>query len=92
MLSYIYKISQEYERSHGARANVLYLNRTHFDHLRNEFSTPEDINTILQLLGMNIIVSDETIQPHLSRITHTKQASIVHHPLTQTMGMGGQLH
>ena len=93
MLSYIYKIARDYEKSHGENANVLYLNRSHFEYLRKEFASPEDIRSILQLLGMNIIISDETVQPHLCKTQRVVRnpPGIQHSYLTRG-AVGDSLH
>jgi len=66
MISFIYWLSRNYERSHGVKPNVLYINLSHFEHLRQEFSDPDDVEAIRRLLGMNILITPEAMHPHLS--------------------------
>ena len=71
MLSFIYALARDYESIFRERANLLYLNRMHFDALRGAFSDPNDIEAISALLGMTVMISEDAVDPHLARITHT---------------------
>ena len=68
MLSYIYQIAYRFEHSHELRPNTLYLNLQHFEHLRNEFSDPDDIDAISSYLGMHLILSHEALHPHVAHL------------------------
>ena len=59
MISFIYWLSRNYERSHG-------VNLSHFEHLRQEFSDPDNVEAIRRQLGMNILITPEAVHPHLS--------------------------
>lgn len=71
MLSFIYALARDYESVFGERANLLYINRMHFEELRREFSDPDDIETMSAVLGMTVMISEDAVDPHLARITHT---------------------
>ncbi|MCC6209247.1 MAG: hypothetical protein IT488_14015 [Gammaproteobacteria bacterium] len=68
MLSFIYRIANNFEGLHGQRPNVLYLNRFHFENLRQDFARPEDIEGIMNLIGMSIMITEDAINPGLARI------------------------
>lgn len=70
MLSFIYSLARDFEASFGERANMLYINRLHFEHLRRHFSDPNDMETMMAVLGMTIMISTEAVNPHLARIAH----------------------
>lgn len=71
MLSFIYALARDYESMFGEQANLLYINRAHFEELRGEFLDPDDIETMSTVLGMTIMISADAVDPHLARITHT---------------------
>ncbi|MBK8162016.1 MAG: hypothetical protein IPK65_02350 [Gammaproteobacteria bacterium] len=68
MLSFIYRHALDFERVHGEKPNMLYLNRFHFEYLRDNFADPEDIETMMRLLGMTIMISEDAVNPRLARI------------------------
>lgn len=68
MLSFIYRLAMDFEREHGERPNVLYLNRFHFEHVRAGFADPDDLETMMQVLGMTIMITEDAINPRLARI------------------------
>ena len=68
MLSFIYRLVREFEAEHGLRPNVLYLNIDHFHRLRHDFVDPDDIEGIINCLGMEIVIDKTAIHPHLSNI------------------------
>ncbi len=68
MLSFIYSLARDFEAGYGERANMLYINRMHFDHLRRHFSDPDDMETMMAVLGMTIMISSDAVNPHLARI------------------------
>lgn len=71
MLSFIYSLSRDFETMFGERANMLYINRLHFENLRRHFSDPDDMETMMAVLGMTIMITEDAINPHLARIAHT---------------------
>lgn len=79
MMSFIYWLTRGYERSHnGDRPNVLYINRYHFEHLRQEFANPEDTDTIMRVLGMTIMITEDAVNPHLAKIDEPGQLQPPH--------------
>ncbi len=68
MLSYIYQTAHYFEKNHGIRPNALYLNREHFNKLRYSFSDPDNIEAITQHLGMQLILSNDALHPHMAHL------------------------
>ena len=76
MLSFIYNLVQSFETSHGMRPNLLYLNQTHLQHLKQGFSEEYDLFQITNMLQMEIIIDNEAVHPHVAwtRLMGTKTA------------------
>lgn len=68
MLSFIYRLASDFERLHGQGPNVLYLSRLHFEHLRQDFADPGDTETMMNVLGMAIMITEDAVNPKLARI------------------------
>lgn len=54
MLSFIYRLAMDFERVHGAKPNMLYLNHFHFERVRGEFADPHDVDLMMRVLGMTL--------------------------------------
>lgn len=65
MLSFIYRLTRDFEKEHGIHPNLLYLNTTHLRFLRQQLSREAQLDDIVRQLGMEIIVTDEVIHPHV---------------------------
>ena len=63
MLSYIYSISKEFENEHGFPPNLLYMNYGHLECLKQQMAEPNDFNSLITFLGMELIVSQEIAHP-----------------------------
>ena len=66
MLSFIYRLATDFEQAHAVRPNILYLNPTHMAALRESFATPDDLDKILEVLGMDIILEREIVHPQVA--------------------------
>lgn len=87
MMSFIYWLTRGFERSNdGSKPNVLYINRYHFEHLRQEFADPDDTDAIMRVLGMTIILTEEAVNPHLARIDNPDQARPARFPGHRSAG------
>lgn len=73
MLSFIYSLANDFEQMFGERANLLYINRFHFEHLRRSFADPDDLTAMMGLLGMTVMISEDAVNPHLARLDHTSR-------------------
>ena len=68
MLSYLYRLTVRFEKTHRVRPNLLYLHPDHLDQLRHSFDQPDNLGKILDLLQMELIVDREVIHPRVGWI------------------------
>lgn len=66
MLSFIYSLVRRFEAEHSVPPNLLYLSSDHLHHLKRELHASLDIDMLPRLLGMEIVISNETIHPRVS--------------------------
>ena len=66
MLSYVYQVASQFEMEHGFSPNLIYMNYTHLECLKQEMEDPMDLDSIVQLLGMEIIVHQDVVHPTVS--------------------------
>ncbi len=66
MLSHLYKLATRFEAEYGYRANLLYLNPTHFKQLQQDLEAIKDLGELVRFLGMEIVVETEIGHPHLA--------------------------
>lgn len=66
MLSFLIQIASQFELEHGYRPNVLYINPQHFKSLQSALSEIKGLDALTQFLGMEIVLSNESRQPHLA--------------------------
>ena len=66
MLSYIYQIASRFERNHGVAPTLLYLNQRQYSQLREDMTGIPDLQGVASLLGMEIVISEETIHPRVA--------------------------
>jgi len=76
MLSYIFRLVEDFEKEHHTRPNVLYVNDEHFNQLRKDFADPNDIEEIVNRLEMEIVLDRTSMHPHVAQIasSHRKVA------------------
>jgi hypothetical protein len=77
MLSYIYSVAKEFEQEHGFSPNLLYMNYAHLECLKQQLEDPNDFNSILVFLGMELILEQETVHPSVAW-AHTPWKQAVH--------------
>jgi len=66
MLSFLYKLATDYEREHGYRPNLLYINPDHLQSLRHDLASIQGLGELVRFLGMEIVIELEACHPHLS--------------------------
>lgn len=66
MLSYLYQLATQFEDEHGYRANLIYLNPTHFKKLQTDLAAIEGLGELVRFLGMEIIVETGISHPHVA--------------------------
>lgn len=65
MLSFILRLTQEFEQEHGIYPNLLYLNRFHAEHLKAAFELEYTMAQILEILDMELIIQNEITHPRV---------------------------
>ena len=66
MLSFINRLVREFEREHGIKPNLLYLNRFHIEHLKAAFDENYSMNQIMEMLEMELIIENDISHPHVA--------------------------
>ncbi len=78
MLSHIVNLVKTYERQHnGARPNLVYLNETHYDYLREELPGVRDHDSVVAILGVDIALSDVAIQLQVATVRFSSENILV---------------
>ena len=75
MLSFILRLTREFELEHGIHPNLLYLNRFHAEHLKSAFSADFSMAQILDLLQMELVIEDDLSHPHVAWTQVAQRAS-----------------
>ncbi len=66
MLSFIYRLVQDFEKEHGLAPNLLYLSPMHLHTLKSQLDSGEQLDDLISLLGMEIIITNEAVHPHVA--------------------------
>lgn len=66
MLSYIFRLIDHFQHQHGVEPNLLYLNELHMLELRKAFASNQTMQSITDLLGMELIISREITHPKVA--------------------------
>ena len=66
MLSFIYQLARTFELEHGYPPNLLYLNNRHYTALMNALPEESTHDSLRLRLGMEIILTDEVVHPHVA--------------------------
>ena len=66
MLGFIVRLISSFEKEHGFRPNLLYINHAHSQHLKDAFDDTFSFNQIAQMLEMEIIVEQEATHPYVA--------------------------
>ena len=65
MLSFIYRITVDFEKRNGIAPNLLYLNESHARCLIAEFDETLGFDDIKEMLGMEIVIRREVVHPNV---------------------------
>lgn len=65
MLSFILRLTHEFEQEHGIYPNLLYLNRFHAEHLKAAFDDNYSMTQILELLDLELIIQNDITHPRV---------------------------
>ncbi len=77
MLSHIMTLVNNYEKHHGMRPNVCYMNETHYGYLREELPGVRDHNAVVSILGVDIALDDETFHPQVATVRFASENILV---------------
>jgi len=66
MLGFIVRLICSFEKEHGFKPNLLYINRAHSDYLKVSFDEKYSFSQIAELLEMEIIVEPEATHPDVA--------------------------
>ncbi len=66
MLNFIYRLIREFEREHGIHPNLLYLSPVHAQHLKDSVDESYTMQSIRNLLHMELIVNQDIVHPHVA--------------------------
>lgn len=75
MLSFLYRLSRAFDDEHGYRPNAVVMNAGHYRLL--QASLPDAVNyaDLTRLLGMEIILSEDCVHPHVAWMPQAQHAS-----------------
>ncbi|MEK7840661.1 MAG: hypothetical protein AAB252_05765, partial [Pseudomonadota bacterium] len=77
MLSHIVNLVNNYEHRHGIRPNLVYLNETHYGYLREEMPGVRDHHDVVNILGVDIALSDGIIHPQVATVRFAEENILV---------------
>jgi hypothetical protein len=77
MLSHIVTLLDSYERNHGERPNLVYMNETHYGYLREELPFVRDHSDVVAILGVDIALNDEAMHPQAAIVRFASENILV---------------
>ena len=75
MLSFLYRIARSYQQEHGYRPNAVVMSKTHFRELQKSLPEITDYADLSRLLGMEVVLSEDCIHPHVAWMPMARRAS-----------------
>jgi len=75
MLSFLYRLMRSFREEHGYRPNVVVMNSRHYRLLQGNLAELEGYPEISHLLGMEIMLSEECVHPHVGWMPQAKRAT-----------------
>jgi len=77
MLSFVITLVNHYEEKFGARPNVLYMNQSHYEYLREEMPGVRAHDDLVSMLGIDISLSSAVACPHVATAQFREQRILV---------------
>ncbi len=68
MLSYIIRLTTDFEREHGTKPTLLYLSPDQMRHLQQDFDPRFDLEAIMDMLGMEVLIDPAVLHPHVALV------------------------
>jgi len=75
MLSFLYRLMRTFRREHGYPPNVVFMSARHYGLLQENLAAMSDYPQIRRLLGMEIILSEDCIHPHVGWLLPAERVS-----------------
>jgi hypothetical protein len=75
MLSFLYRLMRSFRQEHGYRPNVVVMNAAHYRLLQENLAAVRDHTELDRLLGMEIILSEDCIHPHVGWMPQAQRAT-----------------
>ncbi len=74
MLSFLYRLMRSFREEHGYRPNVVIMNSGHFRLLQENLAELHEYPEISRLLGMEIMLSEDSVHPHVGWMPQAQRA------------------
>ena len=75
MLSFLYRLARSFQDEHGYRPNTVVMNAQHYQLLQQSVPEVSDYTGLTGLLGMEIMLSDDCVHPHVAWSPSARRAS-----------------
>ena len=75
MLSFLYRLMRAFRREHGYGPNVVVMNAAHYRLLQENLAGVHDHAGLGRLLGMEIILSEDCVHPHVGWMLPAQRAN-----------------
>jgi hypothetical protein len=76
MLSFLYRLARAFQDEHGYRPNTVIMNAGHFRLLQESVPEVTDEAELAGLLGMEIMLSQDCVHPHVAWTPSARRASV----------------
>ena len=68
MLDYLYNSAVNYQKLHGLKPNLVYLNNRHFQTLQNQLETHHQLADLFKQFDLKIVLSPSQTHPSFACI------------------------
>ncbi|HJX18798.1 MAG TPA: hypothetical protein VJ437_11465 [Acidiferrobacterales bacterium] len=75
MLSFLYRLVRAFRQEHGYSPNVVVMNTQHYRRLLDNVPEMADYGSVSRFLMMEIILSEESMHPHVGWMTQAQRKS-----------------
>lgn len=66
MLSFLYRLARTFDYEHGYRPNTVIMSAEHYRLLWASIPEAGDYQELKQILGMDVILSQDCVHPHVA--------------------------
>ena len=75
MLSFLYRLVRAFRKEHGYSPNVVVMNAQHYQRLLENVPEMQDYGSVSRFLMMEIILSEESMHPHVGWMAQAQNKS-----------------